>query len=174
MTQQYLTPICSLPPHRHYVTLSQLLESPFHKITVISFIGFIAFPIRCYPLNLVPQTSDIPNHVFSTNQSSLLLFHTRRSQYLTMKVLKRIFPFSAIASTFSNNSINPHSVKNSKQYGKCSFYFGLPTNLYNHPYNLFPFLKHSSNSNYLYNHSYDPQHKSLYPQINGPINRSMR
>ena len=59
------TPICSLSPHRHYATLSQSFESLLHKISLMFFIGFC---IKCYTLNLVPQTPDIPKYVSTMNQ----------------------------------------------------------------------------------------------------------
>ena len=58
------TPICSLSPQYHYATLPQSLESLLHKIAVMFFIGF---SIRCYTLNLVSQTPDIPKHVSTMN-----------------------------------------------------------------------------------------------------------
>ena len=59
------TPICSLSPQFHYATLPQSLESLLHKIAVMFFIGF---SIKCYTLNLVSQTPDIPKHVSTMNQ----------------------------------------------------------------------------------------------------------
>ena len=59
------TPICSLSPQYHYATLPQSFESFLHKISVMFVIGF---SIRCYTLNLVSQTPDIPKHVSTMNQ----------------------------------------------------------------------------------------------------------
>ena len=55
-----------------------------------------------------PHIPHIPNHVSTMIQSTLLLFHTRRSQCLTIKkqVLKSFFPFRAIAISVSDNSVN--------------------------------------------------------------------
>ena len=55
----------------------------------------------------------IPNHVSTMILSTLLLFHTRRSQCLTIRkqVLKSFFPFSAIASSVSDNSVNIYFIE---------------------------------------------------------------
>ena len=116
--------ICSLPLHRDYLTLPQSLENLFHKIFVMFFIGF---SIRCYPFNLVPQTPDIPNHISTMKQKKSSLFHQYYSQHSQRTLIQHIL------------------CRNFQQHGKCLLYFHLPTNLYNHPYNLFPFLKHSLN-----------------------------
>ena len=116
--------VCSLPLHLHYSTLPQSLENLSHKISVMFFIGF---SIRCYPFNLVSQTSDIPNHISTMKQKKSLLSHQYYSQH-------------------SQQTLIQHTLcRNFQQHGKCLLYFHLPTNLYNHPCSLFPFLRQSPN-----------------------------
>ena len=105
--------------HHNYATLSQSIETLPNNIFVMLFIGF---SIKCYPLNFVPQALDIPKHIFTPNQSNLLSFYTRRSQYLTIKKFKKsktFFHFSALTCRIINKTTNSNFSEN--QYGRCSF-----------------------------------------------------
>ena len=125
-----------------------------------------------------PHVPHISNHVPTMIQSTLLLFHTRRSQCLTMKkqVLKSFFPFSAIASSVSDNSVNIYFVEIFEQYDKCSFYFHLATNLYNHPTIFSPFSNIHPTQIILRTTLVTPKILTIHsknpfiPLINGPIN----
>ena len=111
MAQKFPTSTSSQPTHHNYAALFQSTETLLNNISVMPFIGF---SIKCYPLNFVPQALDIPKHVFTPNQSNLVLFYTRGSQYLTIKKIKKsktFFHFSAITCRIINKTNNPNFSK---------------------------------------------------------------